>query len=100
MDLDHIKAKLFGFQGGGTEGGGDSADFFRRERGNVRGCLIIQQTAQFLVGKSFCKNVGKKTQHALPVGVRLMQLGADQAAMFMGGGCQPAVVSGPFAGKK
>ena len=28
MDLDHIKAKLFGFQGGGTEGVGDSADFF------------------------------------------------------------------------
>lgn len=29
-----------------------------------------------------------------------MQLGANQAAMFMGCGCQPAVVSGPFAGKK
>ena len=36
----------------------------------------------------------------LPVGVRLMQLGADQAAMFMGCGCQPAVVSGPLRVKR
>ena len=83
MDLHHVKAGLNGKFRRFAEGVGDLCDLFLRQARDVGGHLLVQKGPQLLHGDALGEHAGDILQHGFHVGIGLVELCAELAALTM-----------------
>ena len=85
MDLHHVEAHFHRQLRRPAEALGDLLNFAGGQAGDVGPYLLVQQGAQLLHGDPFGEHTGDVFEHGLDVGIRLVELGAEQAALGVDG---------------
>ena len=81
MDLNQVKPGLLGQHGRLAKGFGDGFYLFGGQAGDVGARLLVEQAAQLIGADPLGEKAGQVFQHGFQVGIRLMELGADEAAL-------------------
>ena len=92
MYLYHVKPGLLSQHSSLAKGVGDLFDLFNGHVGDVRGHLLVEQRTQLLRRDLFAENTGDVFDHALYVGVGLVELCTDPAIVLVCDLCQFLIV--------
>ena len=94
--LHHVKASLPGQYRRFAKCFGDRTNLLLRQTGDVGAHLFVQKRAKLLRADPPGENSGNVLEHSFPVGIRLVQLGAQQAAFLVYGISHAAVKGTPL----
>ena len=100
VDLDHVEPGLRRTDRRRTEGGGNLRRLVGGHPGHQFGGLLVEQGTQVLHGDASGEDAGHILEHGLEVAVRLVKLGADEAALLVDQAAQGLVVGKALAAVK
>ena len=91
VDLDHVEPRLKGQLRRCAEALGDLPDFLLGEVRDIGPHLLVEKGAQRLLGDPPGQHAGEVFSHGPDIGVGLVELGAEEAALPVDGVGQGAV---------
>jgi len=100
VDLDHVEAEGTGPDGRFAEGGGDPGDLGGGQLGDVGSHCLVEPLPEIVGAQPLGEYAGDALQNGHEVGVGLVELGADHAAVAVGGVDESLVVGGALFGEE
>ena len=100
MDLNQIEADVTGPDSGLAKGGSDLGDLGGGQLGDVGSHRLVEPLTKVIGALPLGEYAWDTLQNGHEIGVGLVELGADQAAVAVSGVDEPLVVGGAFFGEE